>query len=79
MAVFINDLFDFFWLHTVPGNVLDVVVVPLRLQRPELHGLRVAQGTVGFDSSNAELDRAMIHRWLQVLSRPPHNEFDVER
>ena len=51
MAVLINDLFDFFWLHTVPGNMLDVVVVPLRLQLPELHRLRVAQGTVGFDSS----------------------------
>ncbi|MFQ5830896.1 MAG: hypothetical protein ACE5JD_17320 [Candidatus Methylomirabilia bacterium] len=42
MAVFINDLFDFFWIHTVPGIVLDVVVVPLRPQLPELHGLMVA-------------------------------------
>jgi hypothetical protein len=34
MAIFINDLFDFFRLYTVPGNVLNVVVIPLRLQLP---------------------------------------------
>ena len=33
-SILINDLFDFFWLHTVPGNVLNVVVIPLRLQLP---------------------------------------------
>jgi hypothetical protein len=41
MAVLINDFFDFFWLYTVPGNVLDVVVIPLRLQLPESHSLRL--------------------------------------
>jgi hypothetical protein len=37
MTIFINDLFDFFWLYTVPGNVFNVVLIPLRLQLPELH------------------------------------------
>ena len=50
MAIFINDLFDFFWLYTVPGNVLNVVVVPLRLQLPESHRLRLAQGSAGFEA-----------------------------
>jgi len=42
MAIFINDLFNFFWLYTVPGNVLNVVVIPLRFQLPELHRLKLA-------------------------------------
>jgi len=58
MAVLINYFFDFFWLYTVPGNVLDVVVVPLRLQFPEAHRLRLSQRTASFDSSNAVLSRA---------------------
>ena len=49
MAIFIYNLFDFFWLYTVPGNVLNVVVVPLRLQLPELHRLKLAQGRAGFE------------------------------
>jgi hypothetical protein len=50
MAIFINDLFDFFWLNTVPRNMLNVVVVPLRPQLPELHRLKLAQGRVGFEA-----------------------------
>src|SRR3990170_5876978 len=57
MAVLINDLFDFFWLYTVPGNVFDIVVVPLRLQLPESHRLKLPQKTASFDSSNAKLSR----------------------
>jgi len=49
MAVLINDLFHFFWLYTVPRDMLDVVVVPLRLQLPEAHRLRLAQETAGFE------------------------------
>jgi hypothetical protein len=49
VAVLINDLFDFFWLYTVPGNVLDVVVIPLRLQLPEAHRLRLAQRSASFE------------------------------
>jgi len=51
MAVLINYFFDFLWAYTVPGNVLDVVVVPLRLQLPESHRLRLPQRTASFDSS----------------------------
>ena len=54
MAIFINDLFDFFWLYTVPGNVLNVVVIPLRLQLPELHGLKLAQENAGFEALTCE-------------------------
>jgi hypothetical protein len=50
MAVFINDLFDFFWFDAVPGNVLNILVVPLRLQLPELHRLKLAQGNAGFEA-----------------------------
>jgi len=50
MAIFINDLFDFFWLYIVPGNVLDVVVIPLRLQLPKLHRLKLAQEIAGFEA-----------------------------
>jgi len=50
MAIFINDFFDFFWLYTVPGNVLDVVIIPLRLQLPELHRHKLAQGNAGFEA-----------------------------
>jgi len=50
MAIFINDLFDFVWLYTVPGNVLNVVVIPLRLQLPKLHTLKLAQGRAGFEA-----------------------------
>src|SRR3989338_1384705 len=57
MAVLINDLFHFFWLYTVPGNVFDIVVVPLRLQLPESHRLKLQQKTASFDSSNAKLSR----------------------
>ena len=46
-GIFINDLFDFFWLYAVPANVLNVVVVPLRLQLPELHQLQLAHKEVG--------------------------------
>jgi hypothetical protein len=49
VAVLINDLFNFFWLYTVPGNVLNVVVVPLRLQLPKAHRLRLAQGSAVFE------------------------------
>lgn len=49
MAVLINDFIHFFRLYTVPGNVFDVVVVPLRLQLPELHKLKLAQETAGFE------------------------------
>ena len=50
MAIFINDFFDFFWLYTMPGNVINVVVIPLRLQFPELHRLKLAQGSAGFEA-----------------------------
>jgi hypothetical protein len=50
MTIFINDLFDFFWLYTVPGNVFNVVLIPLRLQLPELHKLKLAQGNAGFEA-----------------------------
>ena len=50
MTIFINDLFDFFWLYTVPGNVFNVVLIPLRLQLPELHRVKLAQGNAGFES-----------------------------
>ena len=49
-TIFIDDLFDFFWLYIVPGNVLNVVVVPLRLQLLELHRLKLAQGNAGFEA-----------------------------
>ena len=49
MAVLINDFFHFFRLYAVSGNVPDVVVVPLRLQLPELHKLKLAQETAGFE------------------------------
>lgn len=50
MAIFINDLFDFLWLYTVPGNMLNVVLIPLRLQLPKLHRLKLAQGNAGFEA-----------------------------
>jgi hypothetical protein len=50
MAIFINDLFDFFWLYAVPGNVFNVIVIPLRLQPPELHRLKLAQGNPAFEA-----------------------------
>lgn len=49
MAIFINDLFDLFWLNPVPGNVFNVVVIPLRLQLPELHRLKLAQENAAFE------------------------------
>jgi hypothetical protein len=61
MAIFINDLFDFFWFDAVPGNVLNVIVIPLRLQLPELHKLKLAQGTAGFEAFS---DRAYAARRL---------------
>jgi len=42
IAIFINDLFDFFWLYAMPGNVLKIVVIPLRLELPELHRFTLA-------------------------------------
>ena len=33
----------------MPGNVLNVVVIPLRLQLPESHKLKLAQGNAGFE------------------------------
>ena len=56
VAIFINDLFDFFWLYAVAGNVLTVVVVPLRLQLPESYSLRLPQRTASFDSSNVAIE-----------------------
>ncbi len=50
MAIFINDLFDFLWLYSVPGNVLNVIVIPLRLQLPKMHTLKLAQGSPGFEA-----------------------------
>jgi hypothetical protein len=50
MAIFINDLFDFFWFDAMPGNVLNVIVIPLRLQLPELHRLKLAQEHAGFEA-----------------------------
>ena len=50
MAIFINDLFDFFWFDAVPGNVLNILVIPLRLQLPELHRFKLAQGNAGFEA-----------------------------
>jgi hypothetical protein len=49
MAVFIDDFFHFFWLYAMPGNVPDIVVVPRRLQLPELNKLKLAQETAGFE------------------------------
>ena len=54
VAVLINNLFDFFWLYAVPRNVPDVVVVPLRLQLPESHRLKLAQGSAGFEALTSE-------------------------
>jgi len=59
MAIFINDLFDFFWLYTVPGNMLNVVVIPLRLQLPELHGLKLAQGNAGFEALTRKAEKRL--------------------
>ena len=64
MAIFIKDLFDFFWLYTVPGNVLNVVVIPLRLQLPELHRLKLAQGNAGFEALTTEVSDS---RWKRAL------------
>jgi len=60
MAIFINDLFDFFWLYTVPRNVLNVVVIPLRLQLPEMHRLKLAQGYAGFEALTCLVTRAHL-------------------
>ncbi len=60
VAIFINDLFDFFWLYAVAGNVLTVVVVLLRLQLPESHSLRLPQRTASFDSSNVAINRRRV-------------------
>jgi len=40
----------------VPGNVFDVIVVPLRLQLPESHRLKLPQKTASFDTSNAKAE-----------------------
>jgi hypothetical protein len=37
MTVLVHDFFDFFGLHAMPGKVLDVVFVPLRLQLLKPH------------------------------------------
>lgn len=50
MAIFKNELFDFFWFDAVPSNLLNVIVIPLRLQLPELHKLKLAQGNAGFEA-----------------------------
>ncbi|MGH7794916.1 MAG: hypothetical protein ACREQ2_08460, partial [Candidatus Binatia bacterium] len=50
MAIFIDDLFNFFRLYAMSGNVLNVVVVPLRRHLPQLHGLKLAQGSAGFEA-----------------------------
>ena len=50
MTIFINDFFDLFWFDAVPSNMLKVVVIPLRLQLPESHRLRLAQGDAGFEA-----------------------------
>jgi hypothetical protein len=55
MAIFIDDLFDFFYLYAVPGNVLNVVVIPLRLQLPELHRPKLAQGNAGFEALTSNM------------------------
>lgn len=50
MAIFINDFFDLFWFDTMPGNVLNIMVIPFRLQLPESHRLKLAQGNAGFEA-----------------------------
>ena len=70
MAVLINDLFDFFWLYTVPGNVFDIVVVPLRLQLPESHRLKLPQKTASFDSSNAKAEPTGVHTAIVGTTKP---------
>jgi len=60
MAIFINDLFNFFWLYIVLGNVLNVVVIPLRFQLPELHRLKLAQGYAGFEALTCLVTRAPL-------------------
>lgn len=47
---FLRHLFDFFWLYTVPGNMLNVAVIPLRIQLPKLHRLKRAQVSAGFEA-----------------------------
>jgi hypothetical protein len=54
-----NDLFDFFWLYTVSPDMFNIVVVPLRLQRPKSHCVKLAQQAVGFERLNS---RRRIHR-----------------
>lgn len=68
MAIFINDLFDFFWLDTVPGDVLNVRVIPLRLQLPELHSLRLAQGNAAFEVLTLAFSPAFRDKLLFIES-----------
>ena len=69
MAIFINDLFDFFWLYTVPGNVLNVVVIPLRLQLPELHRPKLAQGNAGFETLTFDMSGRRSMEGLGIALR----------
>jgi hypothetical protein len=50
----------------VPGNVLNVVVIPFRLQLPELHRLKLAQGNAGFEAIA-----------LPITSRKPYQPKEV--
>lgn len=47
VAVLVYDLFDFLRFHSVPCNVLHVIVVPLRLQFLETHARRISRRTRG--------------------------------
>jgi hypothetical protein len=44
ITVFVDNLFDFFRLHPMPGYVLDVVFIPFRLQLLEPHVGKISQG-----------------------------------
>lgn len=50
----------------MPGNVLNVVVIPFRLQLPELHRLKLAQGNAGFEAIA-----------LPIISRKPYQPTEV--
>jgi hypothetical protein len=43
MTIFINDLFNFFRIHPVLGDVLEIVFVPLGFEDSKLHRQRLSQ------------------------------------
>jgi hypothetical protein len=70
MAIFINDLFNFFWFDAVSGYVIDVVIIPLRLQLPELHRHNLTQGNAGFEALTL-LPNGRAHERARCTVPPP--------